>query len=47
LAAVFTVAVSAGAMDSRNGNAIVAPMPRKTVRRDNDIFEMNIRLLLT
>src|SRR5262245_63489088 len=41
-AAVVASAVRAGTIESRNGNAIVAPMPRRTVRRDNDCFVMNI-----
>src|SRR4029453_260315 len=44
-AAVPASAVRAGTIESRNGKAIVAPMPRKTVRRDNDSFVMNIACL--
>ena len=41
-AAVFAVAVIAGTIDSSSGSAIVAPMPRRNVRRGKACFEMNI-----
>ncbi len=40
LAAVFTVAVNAGTMASRSGNANVAPKPRRNVLRGSAIFLM-------
>ncbi len=39
-------AVSAGTIASSNGSARVAPSPRSTVRRDNDVLVMNIDSLL-
>src|SRR5262249_24467139 len=42
LAAVFPIGVNAGTMASRNGNAIVAPIPRNTARRDMCFFIVNI-----
>ena len=38
LAAVCASAVAAGTMESRNGSARVAPIPRSTVRRDMCFF---------
>ena len=32
----------AGTIASRNGSATVTPAPRRKVRRDNDIFVMNM-----
>ena len=37
-AAALASAVNAGTMPSRRGSANVAPIPRRTVRRDSDIF---------
>ena len=42
LAAVFLKGVCAGNMDSRKGNAIVTPAPRKNVRRQRCFFVMNM-----
>src|SRR5688572_25564757 len=42
VAAVFARAVAAGTIASISGSAIVTPIPRRNVRRGNDIFEMNI-----
>jgi hypothetical protein len=39
-------AANAGTIDSRNGRASDAPIPRSTVRRDSDIFVTNISVLL-
>jgi hypothetical protein len=36
------IGVMAGTMDSRNGSATAAPIPRSTVRRDMCFFVMNI-----
>src|SRR5438876_11656161 len=41
-AAVLPSGVCAGTMDSRKGNAIVTPAPRRNVRRDRCFFVMNI-----
>src|SRR5436190_8505669 len=46
VAAVSAVRVSAGTMASSSGSDRVAPMPRSTVRRDTDDFEMNMSALL-
>src|SRR3954468_19347067 len=45
-AADWAVAVKAGTIASRNGNATVTPAPRRKVRRDNDILEMNMAATL-
>ena len=37
---------NAGSMASRNGSASVAPMPRSTVRRGNDLVRKAMRRLL-
>ena len=42
LAAVAASAVRAGTMASKSGSAMVAPMPRRKVRRFRCFFEMNI-----
>src|SRR5262245_9778363 len=42
----FVCGVIAGSMDSRNGSATVAPMPRSTVLREIAFLVMNILLLL-
>src|SRR5688572_359776 len=42
LAAVAASAVPAGSMASNSGSAIVAPMPRRNVRRFRCFFEMNM-----
>jgi hypothetical protein len=36
----------AGTIDSRNGSATVTPAPRRNVRRDNDLFVMNMAAAL-
>src|SRR6185295_14292534 len=41
-AAVCASGVPAGTIDSRNGSAMVTPTPRRNVRCDRCIFEMNI-----
>src|ERR1700686_2814775 len=41
-AAVLAMAVNAGSIYSSNGNARVTPMPRRNVRRGNDILVMNM-----
>jgi hypothetical protein len=41
-AAVLAVAVKAGTIASRSGNASVAPIPRRTVRRGKAVLKMNI-----
>src|SRR5580704_16107362 len=41
-AAVLAIAVKAGTIDSSNGSARVTPMPRRKVRRGNDILVMNM-----
>src|SRR5215471_5319770 len=41
-AAVFAVGVNAGTIASKKGSAMAAPMPRRIVRRDIDIFVANI-----
>src|SRR5437867_6282848 len=41
-AAVLLSGVCAGTMDSRNGNAIVTPAPRRNVRRERCFLVMNI-----
>src|SRR5262249_4859492 len=41
-AAVLRRGVWAGTMASRNGNARVAPIPRRTVRREMCFFSINI-----
>src|ERR1700692_149578 len=41
-AAVLARAVKAGTMESSNGSARVTPMPRRKVRRGNDILVMNM-----
>src|SRR4029079_9819973 len=46
-AAVFASAVRAGTIASRNGSAIVAPMPRRTVRRLTCFFVRYISPLLS
>jgi hypothetical protein len=40
----LAVAVNAGTIESRNGSAKAAPIPRKNVRR-GEIFEININRL--
>ena len=45
-AAVCAKGVAAGTIDSRKGNATVAPMPCRTVRRERCLFVMNICLLI-
>ena len=40
LAAVLAASVNAGTIASNNGNATVAPMPRRNVRRANAFFVM-------
>jgi len=44
-AAVFRWAVAAGTIASRNGNATVAPSPRRTVRRERCFLVMNMPVL--
>ena len=44
--AVWASAVRAGIIASSRGSAIVAPIPRSTVRRDRCFFVTNIRTLL-
>ncbi len=43
-AAVFAHTVRAGTIASRNGSAIVTPIPRRTVRRETCFFVMIIGL---
>ena len=43
-AAVLANTVRAGTIASSNGNAIVTPMPRSTVRREMCFLVMNIAL---
>src|SRR5882762_7700245 len=45
LAAVLASGVAAGTMDSNNGNAIVAPTPRRNVRRGMNFLVMIIMIL--
>ncbi len=47
LAAVFASGVAAGTIASSNGNAIVAPTPRRNVRRGMNFFVMNILIPFT
>src|SRR5687768_9800869 len=42
VAAVLASAVPAGTMASSSGNAIVAPSPRRNVRRGNELLARNI-----
>ena len=42
LAAVFASRVAAGTIDSSSGNAIVAPIPRRNVRRGMNFFVMKL-----
>jgi hypothetical protein len=44
LAAVFASAVAAGTIASSKGKAIVAPSPRRNVRRGMNFFVMIIML---
>ena len=43
-AAVLRSGVCAGTIASRNGIAMVAPMPRRTVRRERWVFVMNMEV---
>src|SRR6185436_20547741 len=46
LAADCAIGVNAGTIDSRNGNATAAPIPRNMVRRERLFFIVNICVLL-
>ncbi len=46
LAAVCTIGVKAGTIESSSGNASDAPTPRRTVRRDRPFLVMNMTWLL-
>ena len=44
-AAVFASGVAAGTIASRSGNAIVAPIPHRKVRRGMNFFVMKLTVL--
>src|ERR1700694_1321572 len=46
-AGVAAIAENAGTMASRSGSPSAVPIPRRNVRRGNDIFVMNTAITLT